>query len=180
MKYLWLFVGLKKIPSSLIHATFFLLNSRCTAAQSTCPPPLHPTWACRHQTEATARRRRTDGRAGESFPLVTDTNIWRVETRGQMDTGGGESMERGRVMSLLWEQNYHSPLRIHKVFIEVFSRRFVLNQWAILKFPQLDVFLHACQMEAFTLPTGVNTSDISIQRLWSLPVWCWMEWTIKP
>lgn len=115
MKYLWLFVGYKKNPSSLIHATFFLLNSRCTAAQSTCPPPLHPTWACRHQTEATARRRRTDGRAGESFPLVTDTNIWRVQRRGQMDTGGGESIEQGRVMSLLWEQNYHSPLRIHKI-----------------------------------------------------------------
>lgn len=47
--------------------------------------------------------------------------------------------------------------------------RFVLNQWAILKFPQLDVSLHACQMEAFTLPTGVNASDISIQHVLKPP-----------
>ena len=40
------------------------------------------------------RRRRSDGRAEESSPPATDTNTWLVVTKGQMDTGGGEKLER--------------------------------------------------------------------------------------
>uniref|UniRef100_A0A3Q3GCG4 non-specific serine/threonine protein kinase n=1 Tax=Kryptolebias marmoratus TaxID=37003 RepID=A0A3Q3GCG4_KRYMA len=55
---------------------------RCTAARNTCPHPPHPIRVFHRRSEATARRRRSDGRAGESPALVMDTNTWLVETKG--------------------------------------------------------------------------------------------------
>lgn len=71
-----------------------LLNYRFTAVQNTCPPQRRPTRACHHQNEATVRRKKSGGRAEESSPPATDTNTWLVVTKGQMDIGGGEKLEK--------------------------------------------------------------------------------------